>query len=95
MNGPLHYWGAKAIMARIGLKDHRCLPYWIQKHCLPAFLRRDPPHPRNTYYTSERLILLWELTFAKHYREELVAKDEARRQRQGKASARVGNHSST
>ena len=42
---PEHYWGAKAIMARIGLRDHRRLPYWIRRHSLPAFLRRDPFHP--------------------------------------------------
>ena len=87
-----HHWGAKAIMARIGLKDHRRLPHWIQKHSLPAFLRRDPHHPKSIYYASERLILLWELTLAKHYREELVAKEEARRQRQLETSARTGKH---
>jgi hypothetical protein len=81
----MHYWGAKAIVQRIGLRDARRVPYLIKRFGLPAFLRRDPQHLRNTYYSSEGLILAWELVRAKHYRETLLAKEEAREkaERQG------------
>ena len=63
-------------MTRIGLKDYRRLPHWIRRHGLPAFLRRDPGHLRNTYCSSEELILAWELGRAKHYRKELMRKQD-------------------
>ena len=72
---PEHYWGAKAIMARIGLRDHRRLPYWIRRHSLPAF-DEYPFTPRNTYYSSEPLILAWESLKAKYCREELIRKQD-------------------
>ena len=86
-----HYWTAKAIVKRIGLRDARRVPYLIKRWSLPAFLRRDPHHLRNTYYSSEGLILAWELLRAKHYRETLLAKEEARGTR-GQDGARTPKH---
>ncbi len=56
-----HYGGAKAIVERIGLCDATRLPYLIKRGGLPAFLRRDPGHTRNTYYMSENMVTVWEI----------------------------------
>ena len=70
------YWGAKAIVERIGLKDHRRLPYLIKRQALPAFLRHDPKHStRRSYYSDESLISRWLVMKANVYREELLAKE--------------------
>lgn len=73
-----HYWGAKAIVERIGLRDPRRLPFLIKRWGLPAFLRRAPGHCRNTYYTSESAVTAWEITMSKQYRETLLAKERER-----------------
>ncbi len=70
------YWGAAAIVKRIGLRDPRRVPYLIKRWGLPAFLRRDPGHPRNTYYASESMLATWEIARAMHYRESLTRKSE-------------------
>ena len=71
-----HYWGAKAIVERIGLRDPRRVPYLIKRYGLIAFLRRDSDHIRNTYYASESMIATWEIVRAMHYRETLTRKSE-------------------
>jgi hypothetical protein len=73
-----HYWGAKAIVERIGLRDARRLPFLIKRFGLPAFLRRAPGHCRNTYYISESAVTTWEIARGMQYRETLLAKEQAR-----------------
>ena len=74
----MHYWGAKAIVERIGLRDSRRLPYLIKRFGLPAFLRRAPGHLRNTYYISESAVTAWEIARGMQYRETLLAKEQER-----------------
>ena len=58
MDNPKLYFGARAIMERIGLKDHRRLPYWIKRYGLPAFPRYDPTSPcRRKCYLSDEILL--------------------------------------
>lgn len=89
-----HYWGAKAIVERIGLRDTRRLPFLIKRFGLPAFLRRTPGKLRSCYYTSEAAITAWELARGMQQREILLAKDEERTQRKregARASRRSGS----
>jgi hypothetical protein len=74
-----HYWGAKAIVQRIGLRDATRLPHLIKRWGLPAFLRRAPGHLRNTYYISESAITAWEIARGMQHRQILLAKEEAHR----------------
>ena len=85
-----HYWGAKAIVERVGLRDTRRLPFLIKRFGLPAFLRRSPGKLRSCYYTSESAITAWELARGMQQRETLLAKDEERaeRRREGARGAR-------
>lgn len=76
-----HYWGAKAIVERIGLRDATRLPHLIKRWGLPAFLRRTPGHCRNTYYSSESAITAWEIARGLQHRQILLAKEEARETR--------------
>ena len=69
-----HYWGAKEIVKRLGLKDARRLPALIQRQFLPAYRRRMPGKARTPYYSNSELILRWELAKAMAERERLVAK---------------------
>lgn len=73
-----HYWGAKAIVERIGLRDATRLPSLIKRWGLPAFLRRAPGHLRNTYYSSESAITAWEIARCLQHRQILLAKEEER-----------------
>lgn len=73
-----HYWGAKAIVERIGLRDARRMPYLIKRWGLPAFLRRAPGHLRNCYYISESAVTTWEIARGRQYRETLLAKERER-----------------
>jgi hypothetical protein len=73
-----HYWGAKAIVQRIGLRDATRLPDLIKRWGLPAFLRRTPGHLRSCYYASESMIATWELAQGLRYRQILLAKEEER-----------------
>lgn len=70
----IHYFGAKAIVARLGLKDHRRLPVLITKWAVPAFLRHQPGHQGLRYYASEAMLIAWELSRAKQCYEQLKAK---------------------
>ena len=74
-----HYWGAKAIVQRLGYRDHRHLATLKLKHDLPAFLRPDPRCPwRRLYYSNESLLTLWELAKSKADTERLWAEQEAK-----------------
>ena len=72
------YWGAKAIVERIGLRDSRRLPFLIKRWGLRAFLRRAPGHCRSCYCVSESAVTAWELAGAMQYRETLLAKEQER-----------------
>ena len=74
-----HYWGAKAIVERIGLRDATRLPHLIKQCGLPAFLRRTPGHLRSCYYANESMITAWELAKGLQYRQILLAKEDAHR----------------
>lgn len=79
MGGPVKlYWGAKAILARFGLKDPRRLPYLIRTQGIPAYLRRKPGARRGApyYYMSENMATAYELSRARQFREQLKAKYE-------------------
>jgi hypothetical protein len=89
-----HYWGAKAIVQRIGLRDARRVPYLIKRFGLPAFLRRAPGHCRNTYYISESAVTTWEIARGMQYRETLLAKEQERG-RGGQDRARDTTHSAS
>lgn len=72
----IHYWGAKAIVERLGLKDARRLPVLIKRQSLPAYRRRMPGKARTPYYSNSDLILRWEMAKAMAEREHLIAKTE-------------------
>jgi hypothetical protein len=79
-----HYWGAKAIVQRLGLKGADRLPHLKLRFGVPCFLRSDPRCPwRRLYYASESMIAAWELAKAKadneRLRAELEAKAEAKK----------------
>jgi hypothetical protein len=74
-----HYWGAKAICERLGLKDHRRLPILITRNSLPAYRRRMPGKAIAPYYSNSDLIARWELAKALDERERLLAKLESNR----------------
>ena len=86
----IHYWGAKAVCARLAFGSPSRLPQFIEKYGLPVFLRRHPPRMHPVYYSSEPAILAWELAMAKGYREELLAKSASKRQAAGTLRARRG-----
>jgi hypothetical protein len=71
----IHYFGAKAIVQRLGWKDHRRLPWLIRTWGVPAFLRRQPGRSYTCYYASEGMLCAWELTKAKQCYEQLKAKE--------------------
>jgi len=72
-----HYWGAREIVERIGLKKPGRLPELKQRLGVPCFLRADPRNPwRRIYYASEQMILAWELAMGKLDRERLLRKQE-------------------
>lgn len=67
-----HYWGAKAIVKRLGLRAANRLPELIRRDGVPCFLRSDPRCPwRHTYYASESMITAWELSRGMANRERL------------------------
>lgn len=74
-----HYWGARAICARLGWSAGSAghLKGLILKYAIPAFPRVDPRNKfRRTYYMSESAATAWELTNAMAYRERLKANEE-------------------
>ena len=76
-----HYWGAKAILERIGLKNAKRLPFLIKKYHLPAYRRRLPGKARIPYYSNSEMILRWELSKAQLVREALLSKEEELREK--------------
>ena len=74
-----HYWTARAILQRLGWKPGSAsrLPELIKRYSIPAWLRVDPHNKfKRTYYSSEQALLAWELSRAKFYRQQLLAKEE-------------------
>jgi hypothetical protein len=68
-----HYWGAKAIVERIGYKAPNRLPDLILLYRVPAYKRPNPRNPTNLiFYSNESLISLWEINRASMYYEHVV-----------------------
>ena len=68
-----HYWGAAAIMARLGIRSHQTLYRWIDQQGLPVCLRAKPRSPcRRQLYSNEHLILAWELEMCRTYRAHRI-----------------------
>jgi hypothetical protein len=75
-----HYFGAKAIVERLGLKRAGRLPELKLRLGVPCFLRSDPRCPwRRLYYASESMIAAWELAMARADLERLRSKQEEKR----------------
>lgn len=70
-----HYWGALAICTRIGYTSTKRLPELIKRLGVPAFLRKHA-RKKTCYYASEAMLLSWELSRGRQYREELIAKQQ-------------------
>ena len=62
-----HYWGRKAIMARIDINSSKTLYRMIREEHLPVFLRRKHSHPKPFLYTNEALIIAWEMAKVREY----------------------------
>jgi hypothetical protein len=78
----IHYWGAQAIVQRIGLRDARRVAELVRTVGLPAFLRRDPKRPCcRKYYSDEALMSSWLLARATVWRQELIAKETLRNEK--------------
>jgi hypothetical protein len=74
-----HYFGAQAIVKRLGLKCASRLPELKLRLGVPCFLRSDPRCPwRRLYYSSESMIAAWELAKAKADNERLRTEQEAK-----------------
>jgi hypothetical protein len=85
-----HYWGAPAILERIGLsqRSNRLLPRLILTLGIPAYLRRKPGHYHKAYYSNEILLTHWELSVCKDFREVLKSLVSNRIDRRFKALER-------
>jgi hypothetical protein len=85
-----HYWGAKAILERIGYspKSYRRFPLMVLHHRIPCYLKQDPQHKRPMYYTNEALIVAGDLQKAKQHYEETKAKYGAGSEFEKKALAK-------
>ena len=68
------YWGAAAIMERIGYSrgSRPNLPEIIEREGVPVKRRRKPGTFCHTYYTDEDLIQRWQLAQAKLYRDHIL-----------------------
>ena len=75
----IHYWGAAAIVQRIGLSRHSAkrLPLIMAQSGLPAFLRRSPGHQAPVWYASETMISLWEMSRGKQAVEQVIGELES------------------
>lgn len=68
------YWGAEAIAVRLGHRpgSKGKLKQWVARYGVPAYLRRKPGrYCVITWYSSESLIVIWELQRVAHYRNWL------------------------
>jgi hypothetical protein len=74
-----HYWGAKAILARAGFspKSYRKFPEYLVRHQIPAFPRRHS-HRKPMFYSSEAMMIAWELNKARQFYEDVKAQQEQR-----------------
>ncbi len=72
-----HYFGARAIVERIGYKRPEQLPRLRARYGVPCFLRADPRNSkRRLYYASEAMIVAWELARASLELQAWIAKRE-------------------
>ena len=71
-----HYWGAKAICERIGLKDPHSLQRLIDLQAFPAYPRRVPGRAHSCLYADEAMILAWSLAKAHNYRQVSIARTQ-------------------
>jgi hypothetical protein len=76
------YWGADAIVKRLGFRASQRLNVLIEQYSIPAWKRFNPKKPTNQiYYASEEALLKWELAQAQACRERLIAERAERRAR--------------
>ena len=89
MKPVMHYWGAEAIVVRLGWQPStgRHLLELRRRHGIPCWKRKMPSHPRLTYYASEAMLLSWELSNAKLDFERLIARDAQRPTRELRCDA--------
>jgi hypothetical protein len=76
---PQHYWGAKAILVRLGWKPGTSTRFKeiVRRHAIPTWRRVDPRNKfKRTYYSSESALVAWEFANARLYREFLLAEQE-------------------
>jgi hypothetical protein len=81
-----HYWGAKAILARIGLKANQHFPAVVLRYSLPVVKRPNPKHPSTLIYVaSEAAIAKWELSQAQLLHERLKTELREKQERKERA----------
>ena len=68
------YWGAAAIMERIGYSraSRTKLPDLIIRLSLPVYRRRKPHTLHQSYYISEPLLLAWEAAMGSQHRLDIL-----------------------
>lgn len=74
------YWGGEAIALRLGHRpgSKGKIKEWIKRYGVPAYLRRKPGrYCTITWYSSESLMLAWELQRVAHYRNWLESQAES------------------
>jgi hypothetical protein len=86
-----HYWGAKAILERVGFSptSFSRFPQLKRDHQIPGFMRRKPKSFRTMYYASEAMIIGWEMAKSKQCHEQLCAELAAGVDRRYKCRERV------
>jgi hypothetical protein len=67
-----HYWTTRQIMERLAITSKKTLYEWITRKGLPVFKRRPRGRAHDVVYSNELLLLTWELTQARKYRETLA-----------------------
>lgn len=86
-----HYWGAKAIVERLGLRRASRLPELKLRLGVPCFLRSDPRCPwRRIYYASESMLTAWELAKARADNERLKGELDAKAESKQRGLGRQG-----
>ncbi len=65
------YFGLEEICARMGWKDLRAPVRNLVLYAFPMYKRRRGKHPRQVWFTHERLITLWETQLIRLQRENL------------------------
>ena len=72
-----HFWGAKAITERLGLRNVKSFYYAFQQGRVFAFKRADPRNPcRRVWYSNSDLIGRCELAQVRLQLNQCLAKKE-------------------